>query len=96
MESESATAAVVEDRPLILQAIPKANFELAGDGRVEVPVPKAGDPETQVFVDLEATHAGQGEVWVIARQGQIASADRTRADVPRANVRRDSGGAAVA
>jgi hypothetical protein len=66
----AGAAELDEARPLILQALPKAHLRIVGDSRVEIPVPARGEPATVIF-DVEPTHAGQGELWVIARQGQV-------------------------
>ena len=63
-------AALDEERPLILQALAKTNVRIVGEPRAEIPVPKPGQPALVLF-DVEPTHAGEGEVWIIARQGQV-------------------------
>ena len=41
-----------------------------GEPRIEIPVPTPGQPALVLF-DVEPTHAGEGEIWVIVRQGQV-------------------------
>jgi hypothetical protein len=63
-------AAVDPSRKLLLQVAPRRNFELVDDGRVEIDPPAPGAPQTLYF-DVRPTHEGEGEVWVVARQGQV-------------------------
>lgn len=69
-----ATAAgsseVDPSKKLMIQVFPKNNFEMVGDDRVEIDPPAPSSPQQLIF-DLRPTHLGEGEVWVIARQGQI-------------------------
>ncbi|MBK5295152.1 MAG: CHAT domain-containing protein [Acidobacteriia bacterium] len=60
-------------RLLTVQVVPKAEFETVGDDRAEIPVPEPGQDAVLVF-DVRPTHVGQGEVYVIARQGPVAIA----------------------
>ncbi len=55
---------------LIIQVFPKKNFEMVGNDRIEIDPPEPGKPQ-QIIFDLRPTHLDQGEVWVVARQGQI-------------------------
>ena len=57
-------------KKLLLQIFPKKNFEIMGDDRAEIDPPAPGTPQ-QLYFDLRPTHEGEGEVWVIARQGQV-------------------------
>jgi hypothetical protein len=59
-----------EDRPLILKAIPRANVSIVGRAQVEISVPTVDHP-AQVFFDVKAIHASEGEVWVVVRQDQL-------------------------
>jgi hypothetical protein len=61
---------VAEDRPIILKAIPRANVAMVGRAQVEIPVPTADRP-AQVFFEVKAIHASEGEVWVVVRQDQL-------------------------
>ena len=63
-------AEVAADRKLLIQAIPKKNFELQDEGRAEIDPPAPGRPQTLYF-DLRATDEGDGEVWIVVRQGQV-------------------------
>jgi CHAT domain/Ternary complex associated domain 7 len=58
-------------RKIIVQAIPKRNFENVDDGRAEVDPPPPGQPH-YLYFDLKPTDVGDGEVWIVARQGQIS------------------------
>ena len=57
-------------RKIIVQAIPKQNFDLIDEGRAELDPPAPGAPQTLYF-DLKPTNAGEGEIWIVARQGQV-------------------------
>lgn len=56
---------------LLIQAVAKTNLVIEGDDRIEVDPPAPGQPH-QVYFDLRATYLGEGEVWVIVRQGQVS------------------------
>lgn len=71
-----AEAAVEREKNLIVQVIPRVNFETVGDSRAEVPVPEPGGPLTLYF-DVRPTHPDDGEVRVVVRQGQIPYATLT-------------------
>jgi hypothetical protein len=58
-------------RKIIVQAIPKSNFEIVDGDRAEVDPPPAGQPH-YLYFDLKPTDVGDGEVWIVARQGQIS------------------------
>jgi CHAT domain/Ternary complex associated domain 7 len=62
---------VDESRPIIIQLIPQTNVQVEGNSRVEIPVPAPGQPPQLVLFDVRPTHIGNGEVWVVGRQGQI-------------------------
>jgi len=68
------TGQVDPQRKLFLQVIPKRNFEVVGDDRVEIDPPGPGERPAFYF-DVRATHLdsadSEGEVWVVARQGQV-------------------------
>jgi hypothetical protein len=64
-------ADVDPSRNLIIQVIPKLNFEVVDSSRMEIPPPAPGDPQTFYF-DVRPTDTGQGEIWVIARQGPVS------------------------
>ena len=65
----NASAAVEPDRQLQVQVLPKVNFESADAGWQDVAPPAPGAPQALYFT-LRATHAGEGEVWVLVRQAQ--------------------------
>lgn len=68
--AKTGKAEIDETRKLLIQVIPKMNVELLGEDRVEVEPPASNNPH-HFYFDLRATNVGNGEVWVIARQGQI-------------------------
>jgi hypothetical protein len=57
-------------RKLILQLLPKANFDAVGESRVELDVPAPGQP-MQCYFDVQPTNEGDGEIWIVIRQGQV-------------------------
>jgi hypothetical protein len=61
---------VAEERPLIVQAIPRANVAIVGTSEVRIPVPRPGEPAHCSFT-IKATHASEGRVWVVVRQDQL-------------------------
>ena len=67
---KTAKTDVDPQKKLVIQVIPKANFELLGENRVEIDPPQLEKPETLYF-DLRATNTGEGEIWIVARQGQL-------------------------
>jgi hypothetical protein len=56
-------------RKIVVQAIPKRNFELIGDGVANIDLPPPGQPQ-QIYFDLKPTDLGEGEIWIVVRQGQ--------------------------
>jgi CHAT domain/Ternary complex associated domain 7 len=70
-EAVSRGEAVVDpSRKLLVQAIPKQNLEPVGDCREEVDLPAPGVKKALYF-DVRATNLGEGEVWIVVRQGQV-------------------------
>jgi pimeloyl-ACP methyl ester carboxylesterase len=68
---EEAAFAGEESKKLIITVLPKKNITLAeGSGRYQIDLPEAGKP-IELFFTLEAAGTGEGEVWVVARQGPI-------------------------
>jgi hypothetical protein len=57
-------------KALIVQVIPKVNFESVGDERIEIEEVNLEKPLCLYF-DVRPTHLGEGEVWVILRQSQV-------------------------
>ncbi len=57
-------------RKLLIQVLPKVNFETVDDGWIEIDPPIPDSPQQLYFI-LKASHIGEGEVWVVARQGQV-------------------------
>jgi hypothetical protein len=68
--SATRSADVKLGEKIILQAMGRAHCEVVGEHRVEIDPPAIDDPRL-VFFDITPTHAGDGEVWIIARQGQV-------------------------
>lgn len=58
-------------KELIVQVLPKQNVETVGDDRITTAVPAAGEVAEFLF-DVRPTHGGDGEVWVVLRQGPAA------------------------
>jgi hypothetical protein len=63
-------AEIDPSRKLLIQVLPKVNFESLDEGWAEIDPPQPGKPQPLYFI-LRATHEGEGEVWVVARQGQV-------------------------
>ncbi len=63
-------AEVDTSRKLIVQLLPKVNFDAAGDTRADLDLPAAGQP-AQLYFDVQPTHEGEGEIWIVIRQGQV-------------------------
>jgi hypothetical protein len=57
-------------RKLTIQVLPRVNCELAGEGRAEIDPPSPNCPQLLIF-DVKPTQVGDGEVWVLVRQGQV-------------------------
>ena len=63
-------AEIDPSRKLLIQVLPKVNFESVDEGWTEIDPPQPNEPQTLYFL-LKASHEGDGEVWVVARQGQV-------------------------
>ncbi len=73
LESDTAKTSAVEieeKKKLLIQVIPKTNFQVINEDRIEVEPPIPDKPH-HFYFDIKATQLGKGEVWVVARQGQI-------------------------
>jgi hypothetical protein len=57
-------------KSLIVQVIPKVNFESVGETRIEIESISLETPQ-HLYFDLRPTHLGEGEVWVVFRQSQM-------------------------
>jgi hypothetical protein len=57
-------------KSLIVQVIPKVNFESIGDTRIEIDSLSL-EPPQHLYFDLIPTHLGEGEVWIVFRQSQL-------------------------
>ncbi len=58
------------DSKLLVELIPKKNFEARGNTRVQLDIPAQGAPVQCVF-DVRGTHLGDGEICVRFRQGNL-------------------------
>src|SRR5690606_38967535 len=68
-----ASSEVDPSRQLLIHVVPKRNFETVNEeGPLVIDPPEPQNPKTFYF-DVRATHDedGEGELWVIARQGQV-------------------------
>ena len=63
-------AEIDPERKLLIQVLPKINFESMDEGWAEIDPPQPGTPQRLQFM-VRATHASDGEIWIIARQGQV-------------------------
>ena len=79
--SGEAPLQIDPQRILTIQVSPRTGFEIVGDDRVRLgPVtspadgciawPEPGQP-FRAYFDVLATDVGDGEIWVLARQGQV-------------------------
>ena len=57
-------------KSLIVQVIPKVNFESVGESRIEIESNSLETPQ-HLYFDLRPTHLGEGEVWIVFRQSQL-------------------------
>jgi hypothetical protein len=70
MASAGGSAQADPNRKLIVQLIAKTNFDAVGDTRAEIDLPAPNQPASLYF-DVEASNEGDGEVWIVIRQGQV-------------------------
>jgi hypothetical protein len=68
--SKSAEVKVDLSNSLIVQVIPKVNFENVGETRIEIS-PSDLEEQHNIYFDLRATHIGEGEIWVVFSQSQF-------------------------
>ena len=57
-------------RHITLEVLPRANVEVVGEDRYDVPVPGEGETRDAYF-DIRPTHPGTCQVWVVVRQGPV-------------------------
>ena len=57
-------------RRITLELLPRANVEVLGDDRADVPVPGEGETSDAYF-DIRPTDPGTCQVWVVVRQGPV-------------------------
>lgn len=65
----SKKAPVTADQPLIVEVFPRKNFSLETAARVDIPYAELNDPPVLRYFDLVPTQEGDGELWVVFRQG---------------------------
>ena len=75
----TASAAFAADVPVIVQLVPKKHLQVIGTDRAVVDFTRKR--RVELLFEVEATHAGPGELWVVIRQG--AEAIATLALTPR-------------
>ena len=63
-------AEIDPSRKLFIQVLPKVNLESVDEGWTEIDAPQPASPQRLYFI-VKATDLGEGEIWVIARQGQV-------------------------
>jgi hypothetical protein len=68
---KTATSEIDVRRKLLIQVIPKANFEVIEQAQIEIDPPEIGKPQ-KLYFDVRPTHSGDGEIWLVARQGQVS------------------------
>jgi hypothetical protein len=68
--SQGGKVGITSERPLIVQAIARNNFAVVGDDRIEVNPPSKKESR-HIYFDLRPTDLGEGEVWIVVRQGQM-------------------------
>jgi hypothetical protein len=69
--SATARAKLDASRKCVVQIAARKNFRIEGERRVEISIPKPGDP-TQVYFDVTGLIADtEGELWVQVRQGAV-------------------------
>jgi hypothetical protein len=73
MGTESAVISVATDKKITVRLIPKLNFQVIDDSRVDVDVPEPGKPLELCF-GLMPTKLGEGEAVVSFCQGPLALA----------------------
>lgn len=68
--SSTGAGKVDPQRNILVQVIPRSEFVVIDKDRAELEPPPPGQPQTFYF-DVRPTHTGEGEIWVVARQGQV-------------------------
>src|SRR5690606_6879861 len=74
--SAAATGHVAPAKKITVQVVPRPHLELLDPSadRVEIDPQPAGQESQPIYFEVRGAHAGQGEVWVIARQRQMGIA----------------------
>ena len=69
--SQKGTFLADTNKRLIISVIAKKNVEIVDEsgGRAEIDLP--GKEPEEIYFSVKGTEVGQGELWVIARQGQV-------------------------
>lgn len=70
MVSAGGSAQADPSRKLIVQLLAKTNFDAVGETRAEIDLPAPNQPACLYF-DVEASSEGEGEIWIVIRQGQV-------------------------
>ena len=73
MVNAAAQGVVNMSKKIIVQVVPRSQFEVHGDDRAEFDPPPQGKT-LRLFFDVVGTNEGYGEVWVVVRQEQIGIA----------------------
>jgi hypothetical protein len=60
------------EQKITVRVIPKRNFEVIGDSRVDIKAPEPGEPAIELFFDVKATSPGEGELWIAFCQGPVS------------------------
>lgn len=68
--AKGISKAIDWQKKLIIQVMPRVNCKVVGERRIEIDPPAPEGPQLLVF-DIKPSHTGLGEVWVLARQGQV-------------------------
>jgi hypothetical protein len=63
-------AAIDRRRKLIIQVIPRLNFETVEATRAEIDPPEPGKSQMLMF-DVRPTDVGASEIWIVVRQDQV-------------------------
>jgi len=67
--ASGGSAALDPNLKLVLEAFGRRNFVVEGESRLNIDVASLTEPKTFYF-DVKGTDLGEGEVWIVARQGQ--------------------------
>ncbi|WP_306534706.1 CHAT domain-containing protein [Geobacter sp.] len=65
-----SSAPIDVTRNIVVQLVPRQNFQPVAETRVEIEPPEPNKP-VRVYFDVKATTIGSGELWVVVRQGMV-------------------------